>query len=120
MMLLPIGPLRALWSHNLRDMTRKIQARESRENARRDPVWAGLAGNLCTPQTQLTTSSNLVVSAACSALSEGSFSGSPFTSEGGRKAVQIPELYAIPLEPDGCANGERVGFQVGDSKRRRW
>ena len=34
-------------------MTRKIQARESRENALRDPVWAGLAGSLCTPQTQL-------------------------------------------------------------------
>lgn len=34
-------------------MTRKIQPRGNRENALRDPVWAGLAGSLCTPQTQL-------------------------------------------------------------------
>jgi hypothetical protein len=49
-------------------------------------VGADISGVYCTPQTQLTTSSNLVVSVACSALSGGSFSGPPFTSEGGRES----------------------------------
>jgi len=39
------------------DMTRKIAPGGSRENALRDPVWAGQAGCLCAPQAQLRGSS---------------------------------------------------------------
>jgi hypothetical protein len=49
-------------------------------------VAADISDVYRTPQTQFTTSSNLVVSVACSALSGSSFSGPPFTAEGGTES----------------------------------
>jgi hypothetical protein len=52
-------------------------------------VWsvdAGISGVYRTQHTQLTSSSELLFSAACSVPFVGSFSGPPFTSEGGTKS----------------------------------
>jgi hypothetical protein len=72
-------------SHTDQELSVVDPPRESIPSGGRDfgLVWsvgAGISGVYRTQQTQLTTSSNLLVPAACSALSDSSFCGPPFTS----------------------------------------